>query len=364
MGFSGQGLAGDVPLIIAFVILAAFTYSSGLRAPAAIAIVKDSLIFLTVLVVIIVVPIKLGGYGAIFGAVPPAKLLLAPPPAGSTGAYGVYATLALGSALALLLYPHSMTGILSASSAHAVRRNAAMLPAYSLMLGLLALLGFMAIAAGVDKLPDYADGFKQFKANFAVPALLLQMFPSWFVGVAFAAIGIGALVPAAIMSIAAANLFTRNIYKEFIRPDCTDLQESQMAKWMSLIVKAGALLFILLVNQQYAIQMQLLGGIWIIQTLPAVVFGLYTRWFNSWALLIGWAVGTVLGTMVAAEAGFKPTWQLMLWGYSLPGYTALYTLILNTLVAAVLTLPFRALGLAADRDETAASDYLPAPAAS
>ena len=35
------------------------------------------------------------------------------------------------------------------------------------------------------------------------------MFPDWFVGVAFAAIAIGALVPAAVMSIAAANLFTR-----------------------------------------------------------------------------------------------------------------------------------------------------------
>jgi SSS family solute:Na+ symporter len=357
MGLSGQGLAGDVPLIVAFVILAAFTYSSGLRAPAAIAIVKDSLIFLTVIVVIIAVPIKLGGYGAIFAAVPPAKLLLAVPPANSTGAYGVYATLALGSALALLLYPHSMTGILSASSAHAVRRNAALLPAYSLMLGLLALLGFMAIAAGVDKAPEFADGFKQFKANFAVPALLLQMFPSWFVGVAFAAIGIGALVPAAIMSIAAANLFTRNIYKEFIKPDCSDLEESQMAKWMSLIVKAGALLFIILVNQQYAIQMQLLGGIWIIQTLPAVVFALYTRWFNSWALLCGWAVGTVVGTMVAAGAGFKPTWQLVLGEYNLPGYTALYTLILNVFIAAVLTLVFRMLKLGVDQDETAASDY-------
>src|SRR6202023_1019717 len=121
-------------------------------------------------------------------------------------------------------------GILSASSGHAVRRNAALLPAYSFMLGLLALLGFMAIAVGVDKLPEYAPGFAAFKANFAVPALLLHTFPSWFVGVAFAAIGIGALVPAAIMSIAAANLFTRNIYLPFIRPDCTPRQEAQNAK--------------------------------------------------------------------------------------------------------------------------------------
>jgi len=361
MGVVGEGWIGDLPLIIAFVILAAFTYSSGLRAPTAIAIVKDSLIFLTVFAVIIIVPLKLGGYGAIFSAVPPQKLLLAPPPANSLGTYGVYATLALGSALALLLYPHSITGILSANSAHTVRRNAAMLPAYSFMLGLLALLGFMAIAAGVDKLPEYASGFKLFKANFAVPALVLHMFPSWFAGVAFAAIGIGALVPAAIMSIAAANLFTRNIYKEFLRPDCTDVQESRMAKWVSLIVKAGALVFIIAVNQQYAIQLQLLGGIWIIQTLPSVVLGLYTRWLNSWALLIGWAAGTVAGTVVAYQAGFKPTWQLALAGYGLPGYTALYTLVINIVVAVVLTLLFRVAKFV-DRDETIPADYEPAAA--
>src|SRR5262249_58527947 len=84
----------------------------------------------------------------------------------------------------------------SASSGHAIRRNAALLPGYTLLLGLLALLGFFAIAAGVANLPQYADGFKQFGTNFAVPALFLHMFPSWFVGIAFAAIGIGALVPA------------------------------------------------------------------------------------------------------------------------------------------------------------------------
>jgi len=357
LGVFGEGWVGDLPLIIAFLILAAFTYSSGLRAPAAIAIVKDALIFITVFAVIVVVPVKLGGYGAIFAAVPPQKLLLPAPPAGTAGAYSTYATLAMGSALALLLYPHSVTAILSASSAHAVRRNAAMLPAYSLVLGLLALLGFMAIAAGVDHVPEYAAGFTQFKANFAVPSLILQHFPPWFAGIAFAAIGIGALVPAAIMSIAAANLFTRNIYKEFLRPGCDHVEESRSAKWASLIVKAGALVFIITVNQQYAIQMQLLGGIWIIQTLPAVVFGLYTRWFHSWALLIGWAAGTVVGTVVAATAGFKPTWALSIAGYGVPGYTALYTLILNIAVAAVLTLIFRAFKVGNDKDETVAADY-------
>src|SRR5215468_8509853 len=134
LGLSGTGLLADLPLIIAFIILAAFA-------------------------AIIVIPTQLGGFEPIFSAVPPDKLLLASPGANTTGAYGSYATLALGSALALFLYPHSLTAILSASSAHTIRRNAAMLPAYSLMLGLLALFGFFALAAGVAHLPEFAQGF-------------------------------------------------------------------------------------------------------------------------------------------------------------------------------------------------------------
>jgi solute:Na+ symporter, SSS family len=359
LGISGSGFMGEVPLLIAFIVLAAFTYSSGLRAPASIAIVKDLLIYVTAFAAVIIIPAQLGGFGKIFAAVPPANVILPVPGAHTTGSYSAYATLALGSALALFLYPHTVTGILSASSGRAIRRNAAMLPGYTFMLGLLALIGFFALAAGVDKLPQYAEGFRQFKGNFAVPALILHSFPSWFVGVAFAAIGIGALVPAAIMSIAAANLYTRNIHREFINPHPTDKQESQIAKWVSLIVKVGALAFILFVPTKYAIQLQLLGGIWIIQTLPAVMLGTYTRWFNSWALLVGWAVGMYAGTWMAIAAELKPTFPLMFGGWSFPGYSALYTVILNLVLVVILTPLFKALGSRRDSDETLAADYHP-----
>jgi SSS family solute:Na+ symporter len=358
MGVGGATgtLAADVPLIIAFVILAAFTYSSGLRAPASIAIVKDILIYITAFAAVIVVPIQLGGFGHIFAAVPPAKLLLAVPGPNTTGAYGIYATLALGSALALFLYPHSITGILAASSGHAIRRNAAMLPGYSFMLGLLALVGFFAIAAGVGAMPEFAAGFKQFGNNFAVPALFLHAFPAWFVGIAFAAVGIGALVPAAIMSIAAANLYTRNIHREFINKNPTDKEEAQMAKWVSLIVKLGALIFIIFVPTQYAIYLQLLGGILIIQTLPSVMLGVYTRWFNGWALLIGWAVGTGTGIWMFNAANWAPNYPLVIAGHTFPGYAALYTVILNLVIAIVLTPIFNAMG-GKQVDETVAADY-------
>jgi SSS family solute:Na+ symporter len=340
-------------------VLAAFTYSSGLRAPASIAIVKDVLIYITALAAVIVIPIQFGGFGKLFAAVPATKVLLAVPGPNTTGAYSTYATLALGSALALFLYPHSFTAILSANSGQAIRRNAAIMPAYSLMLGLLALLGFFAVAAGVAHMPEFAGGFKQFGNNFAVPALLLHSFPSWFVGIAFAAIAIGALVPAAIMSIAAANLYTRNIHREFINKNPTDKQEAQMAKWVSLIVKVGALVFILFVPTEYAIYLQLLGGIWIIQTLPAVMLGAYTRWFNSWALLVGWAAGTILGTAMAVAVHLTASYPLKLGGFTFPGYTALYTLILNLGLTVILTPVFNAMSARLRQaDATVAADYL------
>jgi SSS family solute:Na+ symporter len=354
-----MGIHGHLPIIIAFVILAAFTYTSGLRAPAMIAVVKDLLIYITVIAAVIVIPAKLGGYGAIFAAVAPEKLTLATPPAGSLGSYSAYATLALGSALALFLYPHAMTGVMSASSGHVIRRNAALLPAYSFVLGLIALLGYMAVAAGVSAKPEYAEGFKMYGANFSVPALFLDQFPSWFAGVAFAAVGIGALVPAAIMSIAVANLFTRNVYKEFIAPDCTAEAEARMAKIVSLVAKIGALVFVLELEQRLAIQLQLLGGIWIIQTLPAIFFGLYTRWFDPRALLAGWAVGIGTGTWMAWSLAFKTsTWPLTLFGVTMPGYAALYTVVLNLAVAAALTLVFRAISSVTHHDVTAHEDYL------
>ncbi|OYV29657.1 MAG: sodium:solute symporter, partial [Thiomonas sp. 20-64-9] len=174
LGFSTQGLMGDVPLVIAFVILAAFTYTSGLRAPASIAVVKDLLVYITVIALIIVVPYKLGGFGNIFAAIPKGHLLLPPVKDGNLGLQTFYPTLAFGSALALMLYPHATTAVLSAKGPNTLRRNWVFLPAYSFMLGLIALLGYMAYASGIAKLPDLAPYFKQYGPQFAMPGLLLH----------------------------------------------------------------------------------------------------------------------------------------------------------------------------------------------
>ena len=348
-----MGVPIEVSLVIAFVILAGYTYTSGLRAPAMIAVVKDVCIWLVVLVAFIYIPVRLGGFGKIFAAVGqkaahnPATFhaLLSPQQ------YSAYATLALGSALALFLYPHTLTGVLSANSRKVVRRNAALLPAYTLLLGLMALLGYMAIAAGITPSPTY-------KANIALPALFAKLFPAWFAGFSFAAIAIGALTPAAIMSIAAANLFTRNIYKEYFQPRCTEREESRVAKIVSLVIKLGALAFILLLPTTDVINFQLLGGIWIIQTLPPVFLGLYTNWFHRNALAIGLIGGLIVGTWMVVIQNFASSVSTVAFaGLRIPVYAAIGALVVNLVCCTILTLLFRTLGISEGRDATRSADF-------
>ncbi|TXL57341.1 monocarboxylate uptake permease MctP [Aeromicrobium terrae] len=378
IGIGGGDDAGwfekDLPLFIAFALLAAYTYSSGLRAPALIAFVKDSLIYIVIIVAVIYLPTQLGGWDGIFdkaghafdafnqdnadaiaaGDAKPKGLI-----PGMGTAQWAYASLSLGSALALFMYPHSVTAVLSTKSRSVIRRNASLLPAYSFLLGLLALLGLAAIAAGV----------KVDNAQLAIPQLFEQEFSPWFAGVAFAAIAIGALVPAAIMSIAAANLWTRNIYKSFINPSASEAQEAQQSKVASLLVKFGALIFVLALPNDFAINLQLLGGIWILQTLPAIVIGLYTRWFHRHALLAGWAVGMAWGTIAAynTPAVGDPgshfggsVAPLEVFGIDLSDnliYFGLTALVLNLIVSVVLTVVFRATGVYEGIDDTKPSDY-------
>jgi len=271
VGGSNNVIARDLPLFIAFAVLAAYTYSSGLRAPALIAFIKDFLIYLVIIVAVVYIAVKIG-FGASFDAAQKKMATINPATGKPTGVfipppaqYWAYASLALGSALALFMYPHSVTAVLSSRSRNVIRRNAAILPAYSLVLGLLALLGFAAIAAGTK--PIGLDGKPN--AQLVVPQFFEDAFPSWFAGVAFAAVAIGALVPAAIMSIAAANLFTRNIYRPYFERNVSREKEASVSKVTSLIVKLGALIFVLSLDRQNAINFQLLGGIWILQTFPA-----------------------------------------------------------------------------------------------
>jgi solute:Na+ symporter, SSS family len=366
---SDNAFVRDLPLIIAFGITSAYTYLAGLRALALIAFVKDALIYLTVIVAIVYIPARLGGWGHVFG-VASAHLKTVNPATGKPNGSLVvmpagewsYATLALGSALALFVYPHAATGMLAAKRRDVIRRNAAMLPAYTLILGLIALFGYLARAVPAVNAGVKANGGN---SQLSVPLLFEHMFPGWFAGIGYSAIIIGALVPAAVMSIAAANLFTRTIYRELVRPYATPARETQVARLVSLLMKVGALAFALELNRTFSINLQLLGGIWIVQTFPAVVVGLYTRWFHRYALITGWAVAMVYGTVQAyftsggGQAHFGGS-AAPVFGHVT--YIAITALVLNLAVSTLFTVLFRAAGVQDGYDETRPSDYVVDPA--
>jgi SSS family solute:Na+ symporter len=288
-----------------------------------------------VIAAVAVIPIKLGGYAAVFASAAAAfhakgsgSILLMP------NQVLPYATLAFGSALAAFMYPHTLTGIFASASADTIRKNAILLPAYTLLLGLLALLGYMGHAAHLQLTSN----------NDVVPVLFKTLFPSWFVGFAFAAIAIGALVPAAVMSIGAANVFTRNFWKPYVNPGISMEGEAQMAKIASLVVKVGALLVIIYLPTQFALDLQLLGGMWILQTLPAVVFGLFSSWFRAPALLTGWAVGFAVGTYWAWGDAWKPLHTVVIGSTSMIVYTGLLALMLNLVAAFIVNVLLRVMG--------------------
>jgi SSS family solute:Na+ symporter len=353
---SQMGITGDTeimkmaPVIVAFVGVAGFTFAAGLRAPALIAFAKDVMIYVVVIAAVVALPHHFGGYRNIFAlaanhfsARHSGSVVLQP------SGYSAYATLALGSALAAFMYPHTVTSVLASSSAKVIRKNAVLLPAYTFLLGLVALLGIVGVAADL-----HLHSSKE-----VIPALFSLAFPRWFLGFAFAAITVAALVPAAIMSIAAANLFTRNLYVEYLKSGATPREQGSVAKIASIGVNACALLFVLAVPMQYAINLQLLGGVLVLQTLPAIVFGLWKRLFHHQALLAGWAASLLLsGFLLAGLKLQSSSYPITMGGHTFSVYVGVIALVANLAITCVVSSILDALKVGRLVDGTASADYI------
>jgi solute:Na+ symporter, SSS family len=322
-GLYPRAATGDLVMVAIFAGLAVATYRRGLRAPTVISALKGVAVFCSVLAVSWLVLARLGGPGGIFeaaerrlGETRGASLLLTPEQ------QPAFATLAIGSALALLMYPHVQIAAFAASGPRVLRRVAVALPAWTAVLALFGLLGIAALAYGV-RAPEGG-------AEAAVPILVERLMPAALAGLVFGAITVGALVPAAVMSIAAATSFVRNVYVEYFHPTATPKRQVRIAKAVSLTAKVGAVAFVFGLRDQDAINLQLLGGVWILQIFPAVAIGLYTRRLHPRALLAGWATGMLAGTVMVVRAGFSPVVPI---GGQVEIYAGLVALLLNLAVA-------------------------------
>ena len=325
-GYADSQMVTEISLLIAFVILAAFTYSSGLRGATLTSIFKDILIWITIIVVIIAVPLSIGGFGNAFKATKDNYVTL------PESLVPAYATLILGSALALCLYPHAVTGALSAQSSQKLRSSIALLPLYGVGLAIFALMGIMIYASPTAM--HFLSGFPESSRGIlVVPSLILYSLPDWFSGVALLGIFVGGLVPAAIMAMAQANLLTRNVIKE-IKPNLSNSSEIRITKLSSTVFKFVALAFVFSVPATYAISLQLLGGILIAQILPAVFLGLYVKLLRKIPLIIGLAAGIFSGIYMLeiANSFGQLTSSLFKTGFG-PIYIAVIALGINLVIS-------------------------------
>jgi solute:Na+ symporter, SSS family len=330
-GYGASTTVEEISLVIAFLILAAFTFTSGLRGAALTAVFKDIIIWVSVIAVVVAVLYNIGGNFAPAFTGLKANYVTLP-----SSLVPGYFTLVLGSGLALYLYPHAITGVLSAESVKKLRMSTALLPLYGLGLAFLALFGILIYAepaakAFLSNFPASSQGI------YVVPSLILNVLPGWLAGICLLGVFIGGLVPAAIMAIAQANLLTRNIIKEF-KPEMAHGTETRIAKWASAVFKFIALGFVFTVPATYAIQLQLLGGILIIQLLPALFLGLFTSWFKKQGLIVGLLAGLATGVYFALAANNYGALSTSL--YSTPFgslYIAVISLAINLVLAAVIS---------------------------
>jgi solute:Na+ symporter, SSS family len=310
----------EISLLVAFVILAAFTYTSGLRGATLTAVLKDVLIWMTVIALIVVVPLSIkGGFGTAFMDVKPSYVTV--PNSLVTG----YATLVLGSALALYLYPHAITGVLSSESVHKLRRSIALLPLYGIGIAIMGLMGILVYA--VPSAMNFLSHFPESSRGILVlPSLILSTMPSWFTGIALLGIFIGGLVPAAIMAMSQASLLTRNIIRE-IRPNTSARSEIRIIKISSTVFKFVALGFVFTIPATYAISLQLLGGILITQILPAVLFGLYVKSLRKEPLIAGLLVGVFSGILMVESTNHFGALTSSL--FNIPIFGSLYIAVIS-----------------------------------
>ncbi|BBG22889.1 hypothetical protein IC006_0173 [Sulfuracidifex tepidarius] len=294
----------ELSLLISFLVLAAFTFASGLRGAVLTGVFKDILIWVSVIVPVVYIAYSLGGFSAALhnaASGPITSVMINHALSGSSKPieYGylipskdlisAYFSLAIGSAFALYLYPHAINGSLSAQDTRKLKIGTALLPIYGIGLALITLFGLLiyAVPGAIHLIYTSHNG------ALTVPALISYTMPDWFVGIALLGIFIGGLVPASVMAIAVANLVTRNVVGEF--KHMSPLTEARVAKWISTIFKFLALGFVFAVPATYAIQLQLLGGIFISQTLPAVFLGLFTNRLEKNSTILGWVAGMASG---------------------------------------------------------------------
>lgn len=279
---SFNGISRTAAMVIALSLVAAFIFASGVRAVAWVSILKDALMVFAAVSIGIGVPrLYFGGIGPMFAALARAepKHLVMPGTTSNMG-HAWYMSTVLLTSLGFYMWPHAFGATYTAKSGNTLRRNAVVMPLYTITLAFIFFVGFAAFLV----VPGLANG------DLSLLTVVRKTFPPWFLGVIGGAGALTAMVPAAIFVLTAATLFAKNLYRPLFSPAMSDDQVAKLARRMVVVLSFVSLYFAIY-SSRTLVSMLLLGYAGVTQFFPGVVLGLYWRRVTMAGVFAGMVVG-------------------------------------------------------------------------
>ena len=271
-------------MVIGGALVAGFVFTSGVRAVALVSVLKDVLLLGAALVIGLAIPYHwFGGFGPMFRAIiraHPTHLTM-PGPTHTMGHAWFISTVLLTS-LGVYMWPHNFGASFTAKSSDTLRRNAVIMPLYTLLLPLIFFAGFAALLV----VPGLKDG------DLSLLTVVQRTFPPWFLGVVGGAGALTAMVPSAILILTGSTLFAKNFFRPLFAPTMSDDGVAKLAKVASVVLMAIALLFALS-GARTIVALLLLGYAGVTQFFPGVVLGLYWGRASRSGVFSGLVVGIV-----------------------------------------------------------------------
>jgi SSS family solute:Na+ symporter len=288
---ASYGAIGRIPaMIVAFVIVAGFVLTSGIRGVAWVSVLKDFLLLFSAVFVGVAIPyIYFGGIGPMFAElvrVKPAHLVM--PGATLNQGHSWYVSTVLLVSVGFYMWPQFFGASFSAKSSDTLRRNAVIMPFYSITMPLMFFVGLAATLI----LPGLANG------DLAMLSMVRKTFPAWFLGVIGGAGALTAMVPAGVMILTAATLFAKNLCRPILWPNMSDQQVGKLAKATVLAITVAALCSAIY-SSSTLVALLLVGFGGVAQFFPGVVLGLYSRRVTMPGVFAGIVVGVVVFVALA-----------------------------------------------------------------
>jgi len=318
---SFDGIGRTPAMAISVCLLVAFVFASGVRAVAWVSVLKDLLMVFAALSIGIGIPyIYFGGIGPMFAALAharPAHLTM--PGATANLGHTWYISTVLLTSLGFYMWPHAFGAAFTAKSGDTLRRNAVVMPLYTLTLAFVFFTGFTAVLV-VPGLPN---------GDLSLLTIVRKSFAPWFLGVVGGAGALTAMVPAAIFILTAATLFAKNLYRPIFAPAMSDDQVAKLARVMVVVIGLISLC-LAIYSSATLVSLLLTGYAGVTQFFPGVVLGLYWRRVTMRAVFAGMVAG------VATAVFLMLSHRDPLFGWS-AGFVALCLNFLITIVISLLT---------------------------